>query len=120
MLHGNRSKSDNFLVLNWVQSFKTQSCCCSVYVIRTATQLCCFVIPVIFFNRELPDLGDDMGAYLMEHVNESLPVHLCTHHGAFLQYNKTFSFNNLGACWSGHQLHFLPPNQQCTTQDYET
>jgi hypothetical protein len=86
MLHGNRSKSNNFLVLNWVQSFTTHLYFFGIYVVRTATRSCCFGILDIFFNRELSDLGDDMNAHLMEHVNESVLAHLPAHHGAFLQY----------------------------------
>jgi hypothetical protein len=87
VLHGNWSKSNIFLALNRVWSFTTQSCCFGVYVIRIATRSCCFGIPDIFFNRELPDLGDDMETHLMEHVNEPVLAHLHTHYGAFQQYS---------------------------------
>jgi hypothetical protein len=39
----------------------------------------------IFFNRELPDVGDGMDAHLWEHINESVPEQSPAHHGAFLQ-----------------------------------
>ncbi len=33
-----------------------------------------------YFNRELPDPGDDMDAQLLKHVNEPVLVHLVIYH----------------------------------------
>jgi hypothetical protein len=50
-----------------------------------------------FFNRELPDPGDQMGAQLLDHVNEPVPVHLSTHHGTVPPYQSLF--NSYGMCY---------------------
>jgi hypothetical protein len=88
--------SNKFLVLNRVQSFTTHSSCFGITVIRAATCLCCLSIPAIIINRELPDLGDDMVAQLLELVNKPVPGALAHSFWCFSTVRIfNFSFNIL-------------------------